>query len=248
VSSRSLPGAPGEHSGFFADGEIRKLGKEFNDHSLNLYGEYGVTDDWTVVYNGRPFGTVKVGDDSATYVGAQSFGVRRALAKGDMKIAIELRYVFSPAVGDEPVAQGVSEAEAEADREPWFYAPTIAGHGVDGELQLGKGLSFGWWTAAVGARHRTASEIGTALTATAQLGIALSDTVNLSIDLSMEEPLDEVEVTNVSGAGRTRFFGNGLAVSWWVTERMGLTTGFGGAFYASSNAASPALSFGIELR
>lgn len=239
---RTLLGPVGENKAYFSDGEIRPTGQEFSDHLFNLYGEYGVTDDWTGIFHGGLLGRAAMGDESATYVGPLSLGVRRALSKGDLRIALEGRYVFAPGVGHEPIASG------NEDGHDWHYSPTVSGQGGHGELQLGKGTGFGWWTASAGGSYLSADGVGASLTAGTQIGWKLSEAVYLPLTLSLVEPLDEVRTTNVAGAGRTRYLGFSLDVSWWFHERIAVTTGFAGVVYAASNAATPSLNFGIEAR
>ncbi|MEZ4464332.1 MAG: hypothetical protein R3F43_07400 [bacterium] len=42
-------------------------------------------------------------------------------------------------------------------------------------------------------------------------------TPQLDFHLNLHEPMGEVEVTNVTGAGQTRYLGFGVGVSWWFS-------------------------------
>lgn len=223
---------------YTADGDIEES-ESYQDVSLRHYVEYGLTDKWTLLTYGAPAGWASYDDNSTGYVGPLAVGIRRGLLDGPFQIAAEAHYGWAPPVGDDNLA---------ATDSALTYRPTVDTHFAVGELQVGYGFGWGWMVASMGAQWNSAEEIDTAIVGFGQLGIKLTKTVYLETHLGLYEPLGDVEVTNVSGAGQTRYTGFGLGVSWWVTESVGLSANFDGAVYAESNAATPALGAGVEGR
>ena len=129
-----------------------------------------------------------------------------------------------------------------------MYVPTVATRFATAALEVGQPLSFGWLAATGGLRLSGRTGLDPVIIGSAQLGWQTTPTVQLDFHLNLHEPMGEVEVTNVAGAGQTRYLGVGIGVSWWFSPAWALAGGFEGVAYAASNAATPTLSLGLEHR
>ena len=58
----------------------------------------------------------------------------------------------------------------------------------------------------------------------------------------------QIDDSVVNGIGRSSYLGAGLAISYWIIDRLGVTASFDTALFARGNAASPAITLGIEFR
>lgn len=235
VWTRALVGS----QGFFQDGETRSV-SDFTDVNVSGYLEYGLTSRWTLVGFATPFGYADV-DSSTGYIGPLGVGARLGLLTGDLKLALEARYAYRPNVGTDVVGQGVSEGQ------PWFYQPTVETHQVDGEVQLGYGLPFGWVRLTGGIRGFSRNFLDPAVIASAQLGYSSGDFV-ADVHFNLFEQLGDVELTNVSGAGETRYLGIGLTFAYWFSKQWGVGLTPEGVLYARGNAATPSLMLSLEHR
>ena len=238
-------------NGFLANGEIDELEGSYTDTSLNLYAEYGLTDDWTLVGYALPVGYA-IGhqpdgaseDDRQLYVGAAWAGVRRALlSDGPIKLAVEGHYGYTPSLGEEAVASGVVAGE------PYVYVPAVESHRLDGELQLGYGLSGGMWLSLSGGYRQLFSdaELDPVVYGFAQYGWS-GEQVVVEGHLILNHPLGDVTGNNIAGSGQTRYVGLGFGLSYWFTPHVAANVGLDGAPYAASNAATPSVLVGVELR
>jgi hypothetical protein len=238
VWDRTLVGS----AALLLDGESADTGETYQDHALNYYLEYGLTDTWTLVSMGRPVGWARFGDESTGYVGDLRLGVRRALLRGGVNLAAEARYGYAPAVGTEAIGRGVAAGT------PFVYVPAVQTHSLDGELQLGVGFGRGWYTAAAGVRWASARGVDPVVSA--QTGVGYQFGLGLALDgyLALHQPFGEVASVNVAGVGQTRFFGFGLDAAWWLGAHWAVALGLGGVFFAESNAATPAVTVGFAYR
>lgn len=228
---------------FTADGDRVDLPDSFTDAAVNLYGEYGLTDRVTLVGFANPYGHASyAGGDATSYVGFLGGGVRLGRPVGPLSLAGEVRYGYAPDVGAKVVGAG------EAEGVPFVLAPTVNTHRIEGEVQVGMGLPFGWWAASVGARAFSEAAISPAVIGFAQVGWQVSSAWVLDLHFNLNQPVDDVEITNVLGAGQTAYLGYGLSASWWFLEALGLHVGVEGVAYAKSNASTPTLTLGLETR
>jgi hypothetical protein len=226
---------------FPAGGGIEDLPDSYQDHALNIYFEYGLTDSWTLIAQMQPLGFAQFADESTAYVGDSVIGLRRALTTDDVRLAFEARVGHAPGWGERVIGSGL------VAEEPFFYQPTVRTERVDAELQVGTGFDGGWLSASAGARWYSRGGLDPALIATGQVGL-LFDDVTASLYASAHQPFGDVTVTNISGAGQTRFIGFGSDISCWIDETWAVTFGFGGALAVESNAATPSLTLGFEHR
>ncbi len=147
------------------------------------------------------------------------------------------------------VAQG--GASRGAAMAPYVYQPTVATHRFAGELQLGRPVgSGGWITAQVGARAFTSSDLApVAIYGGLQFGWQFRFGLTASASVLTNQPIGSgTGVSNISGAGVTRYVGFAVDLSYWFTPRWAITAGIGGAFVAESNAAALPILFGFEHR
>lgn len=223
---------------FTAEGDLEPS-RSFADLSLRHYVEFGLTDEWTVLTHGSPVGFADYGDESTAYTGPLFAGVRRGLFDGPFKLAVEAHYGYTPPLGEENLAAGDAE---------FLYIPTVETHAAGGELQAGYGFDWGWAVASTGLRWHSNDVIDSAVIAFAQVGMNATDTIKLDVHAALYEPLGDVAVTNVSGAGQTRYLGAGLGASWWLLDDVGLALGLEGAPYAESNAGAASITLGVEWR
>lgn len=243
ISSSTIVGSDLLGSNAFdTDGEVVELPESFLVTSLNVYAEYGILETLTAVVYGTPYGHASYGDESTDYVGLVAGGFRHGAALGDARLAVELHYGYS--AGDD-----TSIGAGEAEGTPFVFVPALKYQQIDGELQLGYPLSFGWAAASAGYRHFIQEDdaLDPALYGFAQLGYS-GDGYTLDFHLNFHHALGDVEITNVPGKGQTRYLGFGFGGTWWFTDSFGANAGFEGAAYAYSNAATPTLLLGVELK
>jgi hypothetical protein len=221
------------------DSERGDTGATYQDHALNYYLEYGLVEGWTLVSTGRPFGWARFGDEATAYMGEVQVGVRRALVRGGVNLAAEARYGYAPDLGAKVIGRGVADGVA------FVYAPTVETHGVDGELQLGVGFPWGWYTASAGVRWLSGEGLDPVLHAHTGVGYRFAFGLVVDVYAALHQPLGEVEAVNVAGAGQTRFVGLGLDLAYWLDEHWALALGVGSVVFAESNAATPALTVGF---
>ena len=229
---------------YFADGEVRELPDRFTDLTLNAYGELGLTDRWTLVgICSACLGHADAGVGERTlYTDGFEVGIRRGLLSGAFPVAIELHYGASPGTGARRLTQGEVQGEA------FEYIPTLQTQKLSGELQLGMGASWGWASANLGGRWYSHEGLDPVLFGLAQVGTTTKSGFVFEGHLLLHEPLGEIAVTNITGVGQTRYLGLGFSASWWISDHLGLNLGFDGVIYAASNAATPSILLGIEIK
>lgn len=225
-------------------GEKPALPENYQDHALNLYVEYGLTSETTVVFNGAPLGYSSYGDEAAVYSGLNWAGLRFALLRGEAPLALELKYGYSPPFGAGPLASGT------VDGASFIYRPALEQHLARGQLSAGWALTSGaWLKGAFAAIFSSNDEVVPALEAS--LGIGWRSEFGLAINFEslLHLPARDPRVIDVIGVGNTRYLGVELTVAWWFSEHFGIHAALGGApALARSNAAAPALSLGVEIR
>lgn len=240
VWNRSLIGS----AAFGVEGDRRDMGQTYIDQALHVYAEYGLMDRLTLTGFALPAGYASVEDgDSAFYVGPIDLGLRYGLVQGGpWAVSVEGQYGYAPEIGDEALASGVADGEA------WVYVPTVSTQRFAGVASVGRGLSFGWTAFSVGVRGFSEDGLDPAITGFGQLGWNPNASWTLDLHLNVNEPLGDVEIANVAGAGQTRYFGYGFGASWWATRHFGVNAGLEGVAYAESNASTPTITLGVEYR
>lgn len=220
--------------GFGAGGDVVELDESYLDQLVVVYGEYGLTDSWTLVVNAAPIGHARYGDQSTLYTGPDRVGVRRAITTGAMRTAVEVRYGFTPGLG------AVNLAGGDVD-----FTPGVPGHVVEGEVQLGYGWGPNWVTASVGGRGHTA--LSPAMLAGLQVGRQWEHLV-LDLHLPATLVLGELNGWNYMGTGDTNYVGMGVGIGWWFNDTIGLSTAFEAVAFAEANRAAPTIPLYIQVR
>jgi|GEM_PF-1445936 len=238
-------------SAFLLEKPTESTGGTYRDFSANFYTEIGVHESITLIAHGTPAGFASFSDDrnskSTGYMGILGAGARWGFLKGKLNMALEVRYGYTSRLGEEAVGKGV------ARKQPWHYTPVVSSHRFDGELQAGYGFLLGshgsgWVTLSAGVAQFTRAKLGTTIIGAAQIGIALNMGLVFMLNFNLFHPLQELQEVNVSGAGPTDYAGNGLTISYWFNKNFAVTASMEAIFYAYSNASTPSLVLGIELK
>ena len=221
--------------------ETVELPATYQDHQINLYGEYGVTDRLTLTVSAIPFGFGAYDEEDRGYFGGVNLGVLYQLYRGSWVAAVGVDAGGRPSSGD-PLFQGTVEGE------PVVIEPVVGSASGAARLEAGYGLSFGWLSTHAGARFFTNPDLNPAVFGGAQLGWNLGLGFVLDLQVSGYYAFGDFRPINVLGAGQTRYVGFGLGASWWFVDRAAVTVGLGGVFLATANAATPSINFGFEFR
>lgn len=225
----------GDHA-FDTTGELVKV-EPFTITHFNLYGEYGLNDDWTVVGHGRPAGWASYGDDSTFFVGMLELGIRRALWTGPISVAMEARAGAAVPSG----TYNLAAADEDVD-----FIPSVTQGRTSLELQVGYSFGPAWVRGGAGTRLDLTEEINPVAFASLQAGAMITDHLSGSVHLAWNRPFREVSRTNITGEGQTDYLGFGVSVGWWFTPDWAVSLGADGAFYARSNAGSMVPQVAVE--
>jgi hypothetical protein len=219
--------------------------REITDNTLQLYGEYGLSDKTTLILNiplklietgalvgnGTPISTA----NSLTSLGNIELGLKHQFYNKKWVIAGQLNVEANTSVFDNPsgIRTGV---------DAWTFTPT---------LNFSRSFNGFYVQAFTGVNLRTnnyshnykiGGEIGTRPLKNILL-IAFIDFVesfeNGNIILPTTNQLTALYVNN------QEYTGYGLKVLGEITNKFGLNAGFGGAFSGNNVAKSPAITFGI---
>ena len=225
----------------------------YQDHSLQLYGECGLSEWVTLTLAAAPIGYAK-STRSTFYVGPLSAGARIGLKRsGRLRVAASFALGIDAGVGDRPIAESYFDAQ-DGKRQLAIYQPTFDSMFAVGLVEAGLGFTLGslpsYLSVALGSRFNSAAGIDHALLAQLQWGLSFfSGALGTDLHFQLYEPYGAaVTITNTAGAGQTRYLGMGLSFSYWLIKQLALFVTVDGVFYAESNAATPALSVGIETR
>ncbi len=227
---------------FLLDGEIEALGISYQQHVLNVYAEYGVTRDTTVVLQAAPLGFMSAGSESTPYSGVTALALRFSLAKGTVPLALELGYGYSPQLSNEALAEGSVAGTR------YVVRPTIQQHLGRGHLTAGFAADIFWFKAGAGAVFSSGEDIDPALEGLLSLGLTTSFGLGVALSSVLHMPIHKPEFIDVTGVGNTRYLGVELSLSYWFSDHFAISAGLGTAPFAESNAAAPALSLGVEIR
>ncbi len=246
LSSRTLVGTRAYLSTGLREAE-RDLPR-FRDNQLNLYLEYGLIDQLTLVVFATPVGRAVMSGNSATYVGPTVGGLRWGFLRGNVNLALEAHYGYAPSIGDKPIYSELAR-QSDGTDELITYTPAVDNHLGELQFQIGHGFAHGGWIAVTtGVRFNSNDAIDTAFTGFVQYGYRFKRPWVLAAHLTLYEPFGAVAVTNIPGVGQTRYLGIGLSPSYWFSDHVAITFGVDGVFYASSNAATPAITLGLEFK
>lgn len=253
VWSRLLRG----EKAFLSDGTVAPLGGQFTDLAVGVYFEYGLQDGTTIIAQGTPFGWAQFTSDDGvvdgevegdtSYIGPISFGVRRALYRGEaLVLSAELQIGYGPSLGEETIGAGTISAEDCEQSEPcrFSYRPAVEHARILGELQVGVPLPSGFWISAA-AGGGSMLGITRVLKGLFQVGWASKFGLVVDFHSTAHIPFDDPG-NDVAGAGVTRYVGIGPGISYWFSDHWGINVGAEGVLMAEANLATPTLSLGIE--
>lgn len=224
-------------------GETSQLESLYQDHQLQSYAEFGVTERLTWVGYAVPVGHARYADQGSTYVGPLSTGARVQLLRTEaLALSAQAMVGGRPPVGQDALF------DAQTDGQRVLVRPTLATGQADAELQLGVARRKGWWSFHAGARGFTNGAYLPALTGYAQFGWTPKDKLVFDLHFPIYKSFGAVEDIDVFGVTNTSYLGFGLSSSVWLNEHVAVTGSFEGAPLAVSNAGTPSLNLGIELR
>jgi hypothetical protein len=147
----------------YVDGrDFVTLPATYQDHQLSAYAELGLREDLSLVGGAVPFGFVAYDGASEPYFGGAWGGVRQRLfATSAAVAAAEVHAGWRPST---------TLAEGRIDGRRFLVRPQVGALWIDGELQLGVPLGFGWLAVSGGGRAFTSDALRPAFKASAQLG------------------------------------------------------------------------------
>ena len=232
----------GRHA-ILADGSHITLSESYSDFSLNAAVEYGITPAFTLIALGTPLaGSAAFADSRSSYMGFLGLGGRVLLWDGITKVSIAGDIAYNPNVGtSSTLVTRVARGKG------YFYVPAVNTHRFSGALEIGQPWSWGWLVATLGGRTYSNDDLQPTLTGFLQLGYN-GGAWTLDGHANVSYQTDPIEVSNISGAGQTRYVGVGIGMSYWLTQTLAVNLGLAGAPYFRANAAAPVVLTGIEIK
>ena len=228
------------------ESEIVDVGA-YRDIALSHYVEVGLTDDWTLVSQGKPVGWARYKDETSPYIGPLTLGIRRGFDLEWGVLGLEAHYGYQGLLGDDDLISPTDEVRSSFPGAV-AYRPVVESHQGRLEAALGKGMSWGWITASTGVRLFSNETISPALLGMVQIGYQPTPRLSLDVHFPYNIHTGDLEEVNISGAGESNYIGVGVGVSWWALDRVGFNIGGDGVFFAHSNAATPAFMVGVQVR
>ena len=223
---------------FDLDGEVRES-DSYTLLRLSAYAEYGLRPDLTLVARALPLGYARYGDADIGYTGEWVIGLRQRLVSKPLQIAVEGRVGANPGFGDRDLAAGGE----------FTFQPTASTSFVEWEMQLGVPIgTVGWVAASLGPHLTGSSSLSSKLLGFAQVGFGPFAGFVVDLHFNLNHTFTAPALANITGATDTRYVGFGLGASWWASRHFALNVSAEGALFAVANAATPALSFGVEFR
>ena len=225
-----------------------RLPERYQDHQLKLYGEYGLIDDLTLTVNATALGLAVYGDEQRVYTGGGAVGARYRLIEGSLSSAIEVQVGAQPSSGS--LASGTVQVVrgSTVETETFEAQPSLGTAHASLDLQVGYGLRFLWMSGTAGIRGFTNSRLKPAVYVNGQIGWISSFGLVIDLHLNWYHSTGDIGPINVYGAAQTRYLGIGLGASWWLTDHVAINAGLDGVFFATANAATPALQIGMEFK
>ena len=163
-------------------------------------------------------------------------GIRRALTTGRLRTAAEVQLG-----GTLPL--GARDLAPEPDV---VWQPAVATASASGALQLGYGFGKNWVSAEVGYRWKSA--LADTVFGSLQVG-RQGERVVVDVHVPFAWSLTRLEApVNYMGTGDTQYIGLGIGVGWWLTDHVGIATGFEAVALARANAAGLTLPLYVQFR
>ncbi|CAN0564483.1 unnamed protein product, partial [Laminaria digitata] len=230
----------GRHA--YVDGRtMLDLGSVYQDHQLNAYGEWGVTDDLTVSLEGNALGLTAFNGEVDPYMAGVMAAVRYRLQVEPFVLSLQLHGGGRPALAQ---PTGVVDVDGRTIEVLPVVGTLVGG----GSVRAGWSVDDVWLSTATGLRFHSSEALDTAIFAQVQVGWHLSSALTIAGHLHLWHALGDLGPVNVLGAAQTRYLGFGVGATWWLWSDVGLHAGFDGVVYAYNNAATPSLLLGLEFR
>ncbi len=253
---RSLVGS----TGYLVNNTLVEVDGGYQDHSLNIYAEYGLHKNLTGIISATPIGYANVDGNGIAYFGPLGLGLRLGKALGQWNLALEARYGYTSGQGEQDLAGdlpplGDSLRVYDPDSpdlsfysgDNYVYLPAMGKQNGDLEIQVGHATDFGWWSAHLGLRVFDRDSFDPVSYGGAQAGFNLGATT-LDIHSGWYWTLGPIDINNISGSGETQYISFGFTASRWLTPSFAITGSIEGAAAFVANANTPSLIVGIEMR
>ncbi|MCB9742123.1 MAG: hypothetical protein H6741_00550 [Alphaproteobacteria bacterium] len=209
------------------------------DWALQLYGEYGLTDAWTLVGQGAPLGWASYEGESTLYTGRLSVGAKRALLTGKHRLAATGSLSYTPPLGERDLTQGSLDGLS--------FIPTESTFGAGAGLSYGLGFGQNWLVANAGATWLSAAQLDPVVEGMVQLGRTTKRGNRWDLHLPWRLPLGPVEApANFAGSGQTAYLGMGVGYTYTWGQGWGVATSFESVAAARANFAAPTIPLFVE--
>lgn len=245
ISYTTIP----DYSEIFNDNDYI-TSRSITDNTIQLYGEYGLNDNLTVLVN-VPFKLIKTGaaienstlplsivETSKTGLGNIQIGLKRNIYKGKFVLSGQLNIEANTSVFD-------LDSGIRTGYNAWTFTPTI---------NIGKGYSDYYFQGFTGIDIRTNS-YSSNFRAGVEFGLTSIKKTILIVFVDVVESLNNSDVVLPATSLETALYINnqeyaayGLKGLYSFTEKFGVSGGFGGAFSANNVAKQAALSAGLFFK
>ena len=229
---------------FNRDGDAIELPRKISDRTLQLYGEFGLTKNLTLIAN-LPYKMLQTGspqvpvpvieEGSLNTLGNVSLGLRHKIYSGKVNISGQIDVRANTSEYDDKTG-------LRSDLDAWSVIPTIS---------LGKGSAnsffqvfagYAWHSNDYSGYLKLGGEAGTKIFGKHWL-IGFVEVYNSAENGTRTENLNNV-LTGLF-LNNQEFGSFGAKGIFYFTKNFGLNVGFGGAFSGHLVAAAPALSLGL---
>ena len=237
----------GPYSDLFVNGnETAKTPREIEDNTFQLYAEYGIDDKTTLSFS-LPLKLIKTGSqteatpliaNSVTSLGNIGFGVKRNL--------INKSFVLSAGIGVEANTGVYDDASGiRTGYNAWTITPGVYFGKSYNNLFLQGNIGAGFRTNNYSHFFRGGAEVGYKF-----LGriwaIFYFDYNKSFYNGSIQLPQNNISTSLY--VDNKEYVGYGLKAIYELTNQLGLTAGFGGAFSANAEARKAALNLGLFMK
>lgn len=229
---------------FNRDGDAIELARQINDRTIQLYGEYGLTKNLTLIAN-VPYKMLQAGsaqiatpiieEGSLNTLGNVSLGLRHKIYSGGVAISGQVDVQANTAAYDDKTG-------LRSDLDAWTVTPTIS---------IGKGSANGFFQAFAGYAWHS-NDYSDHLTAGVEAGTKIFKKHWLIGFVNVFDSFENGNRTEELNNALTGLFLNnqeyisfGFKGIFYFQRNLGLNVGVGGAFSGHLVAASPALSLGF---
>ena len=228
-----------------------RTGREIDESSVEVYGEYGLTDDWTLVCN-VPLRSVEAGalidsptiqpvtvqSGTLTELGNLTLGVRRQIAAGATAWATHLDLEL-------PTGSAEDSSGLSTGLDAITLRPTIS---------VGRGLGRAYVQGYAGVSVRS-NDYSSDWRLGAETGCQVTDDLLVAVTIDLVESFKNGDVSLPSERLQTGLFLNdqeyvspGIKGLYQITDSFGLSASMRGALSGNNVPKSPFVAFGITFR